>query len=142
MGRVTLTIVSQDKDQCYLQALAKSPSYSAVTSFNCLSKNLVEFGKAIKGFPSTATEKEEFTIGAGMGRAEFSFQTVPTTGLCELWVRIKGLHEEDGQIAEAFFPIDYLEPAAIESFSRDLIKMGTGHSKSAELKNQFEKEKA
>lgn len=141
MGKVVLNIVSQDKDQCYLQALAKSPSYSAVTSFNCLSKNLVEFGKAIKGFPGSLGEKEEFSIGAGMGRAEFSFQTVPSTGLCECWVRIKGLHEEAGQTAEAFFPIDYLEPAAIETFSRELIKMGTGHSKMAELKNQFEKDK-
>ena len=141
MGKVVLNIVSQDKDQCYLQALAKSPSYSAVTSFNCLSKHLVEFGKAIKGFPGSMDEKEEYSIGAGMGRAEFSFRTVASTGLCECWVRIKGLHEEAGQSAEAFFPIDYLEPAAIESFSRELIKMGTGHSKAAELKNQFEKDK-
>ena len=141
MGKVVLNIVSQDKDQCYLQALAKSPSYSAVTSFNCLGKNLVEFGKAIKGFPGSMGGKEEFSIGAGMGRAEFSFQTVASTGLCECWVRIKGLHEEAGQSAEAFFPIDYLEPAAIENFSRELIKMGTGHTKVAELKNQFEKEK-
>ena len=37
--------------------------------------------------------------------------------------------------------LDYLEPAAIENFSRELIKMGTGHTKSAELKNQFEKDK-
>ena len=141
MGKVVLTIVSQDKDQCYLQALAKSPSYSAVTSFNCVSKNLVDFGKAIKGFPGILGGKEEFSIGAGMGRAEFSFQTVASTGLAECWVRIKGLHEEAGQTAEAFFPIDYLDAAAVETFSRELIKMGTGHSKTAELKNQFEKEK-
>jgi hypothetical protein len=142
MGRVVLTIVSQDKDQCYLQALAKSPSYSAVTSFNCLSKTLVDFGKAIKGFPGAMGETEDFSIGAGMGRAEFSFQTVASSGLCECWVRIKGLQGEAGQNAEAFFPIDYLDASAIESFSRELIKMGTGHGKTAELKNQFEKEKA
>ena len=139
MGRITLTLVSQDKDTCYLQATAKSPSYSAVTSFSCNSKALVEFGKSIKGFPRASNETEEYSLGAGMGRAEFTFQTVPATGLCELWVRIKGLQGEAGQSAEAFFPIDYLEPSAIEAFSRELIKLGTGHSKAAELKNQFEK---
>ena len=142
MGKIALTIVSQDKDQCYLQAVARSPSYSASTSFSCLSKSLLDFGKAIKGFSGSLGEKEDFSIGAGMGRAEFSFQTVASTGLCECWVRIKGLQEEAGQTAEAFFPIDYLDTSAIEAFSRELIKMGTGHGKSAELKNQFEKEKA
>jgi hypothetical protein len=139
MGRITLTLVSQDKEQCYLQALAKSPSYSAVTSFSCTSKALVDFGKAIKGFPHAAGETEAFSLGAGMGKAEFTFLTVASTGLCELWVRIKGLQGEAGQAAEAYFPIDYLEPAAIDAFSRDLIKLGTGHAKAAELKNQFEK---
>ena len=139
MGRITLTLVSQDKDTCYLQAAAKSPSYSAVTSFSCNTKALVEFGKAIKGFPRSTDETEEYSLGAGMGKAEFTFQTVSATGLCELWVRIKGLQGEAGQSAEAFFPIDYLEPSAIEAFSRELIKLGTGHSKAAELKNQFEK---
>jgi hypothetical protein len=139
MGRITLTLVSQDKDQCYLQATAKSPSYSAVTSFTCNTKDLVEFGKAIKGFPRASDETEEYSLGSGMGRAEFTFVTVPGTGHSELWVRIKGLQGEVGNAAEAYFPIDYLEPAAIEAFSRDLIKLGTGHSKAAELKNQFEK---
>lgn len=139
MGRITLTLVSQDKDQCYLQALAKSPSYSAVTSFSCTAKALVDFGKAIKGFPRSADESEEHSLGSGMGRAEFNFVTVPGTGHCELWVRIKGLQGEVGHAAEAYFPIDYLEPSSIEAFSRDLIKLGTGHAKAAELKNQFEK---
>lgn len=139
MGRITLSLVSQDKDTLYIQATAKSPSYSAVTSFSCNSKALVEFGKSIKGFPRAADETEEYSLGAGMGRAEFTFQTVPSTGLCELWVRIKGLHGEAGQSAEAYFPIDYLEPSSIEAFSRELIKLGTGHAKAAELKNQFEK---
>jgi hypothetical protein len=139
MGRITLTLVSQDKDQCYLQALAKSPSYSAVTSFTCTAKALVDFGKNLKGFPRSPSETGEYSLGAGMGRAEFTFITVASTGLCELWVRIKGLQGEAGQSAEAYFPIDYLESAAIEAFSRDLVKLGTGHGKAAELKNQFEK---
>lgn len=139
MGRITLSLVSQDKDTLYIQATAKSPSYSAITSFSCNTKALVEFGKSIKGFPRAAGETEEYSLGSGMGRAEFTFQTVSSTGLCELWVRIKGLHGEAGQSAEAYFPIDYLEPSAIEAFSRELIKLGTGHSKAAELKNQFEK---
>jgi hypothetical protein len=139
MGRITLTLVSQEKDQCYLQALAKSPSYSAVTSFTCMAKALVDFGKGLRGFPRSPGETGEYSLGAGMGRAEFTFITVPSTGLCELWVRIKGLQGEGGQTSEAYFPIDYLESAAIEAFSRDLIKLGTGHGKAAELKNQFEK---
>ena len=139
MGRITLTLVSQDKDQCYLQALAKSPSYSAVTSFSCTAKALVDFGKAIKGFPRSAGDTGEYSLGSGMGRAEFTFITVVSTGLCELWVRIKGLQGEAGQSAEAYFPIDYLETSAIDAFSRDLIRLGTGHAKAAELKNQFEK---
>ncbi len=142
MGKVVLTLVSKDNDMCYLQALASSPSYSAVTSFHCQSKTLVEFGKRIKGFPKSTNETEEYSIGAGKGKAEFSFQVYGSLDNCELWVRIKGLQGELEQNAEAYFPIDYLDNTAIEAFSRDLIKLGTGHTKVAELKNKFEKDKA
>jgi hypothetical protein len=141
MGKVVFTLVSKQTDNCYVQALATSPSFSAITSFHCPSKTLIEFGKRIKGFPKAFDEKLDYSIGAGKGKADFRFQTVESTGLCEAWVKIKGLEDEHGQSAEAYFPIDYLEPASIDAFSLDLIKMGTGNIKIAELKNRFEKEK-
>lgn len=141
MGKLVLTLVSRQMDTCYIQAAATSPSFSAVTTFNCLGKTLVDFGRTIKGYPKATDERVEYTIGAGMARADFSFHTFET-GLCELWVRIKGLEDEHGQSAEAYFPIDYLEPSSIGTFSQELIRMGTGNGKTAELKNRFEKDKS
>lgn len=139
MGKVVFTLVSKQTDTCYVQAQATSPSFSAVTSFNCLAKTLVEFGKKIKGFPKHTDEKLEFSLGAGKGKAEFTFRTVGDGGNSECWVRIKGLEDEQGQSPEAYFPIDYLETGFIDAFSQEVVRMGTGHGTSAELKNRFEK---
>src|SRR3954469_12252737 len=142
MGKVVFSLVSKDSEKNYLQASATSPSFSATTSFNCQNKDLVEFGKKIKGFPKAADQRLDYSIGSGKGKAIFMFKTIKETGLCELWIKIKGLEDDQGNGAEAFFPIDYLEPSAIEAFSIELIKIGTGHSNLAELKNKFEKNKS
>lgn len=139
MGKVVLNLVSKQGDTCYLQATASSPSFSAVTTFNCQGKSLVEFGKLIKGYPHENDERAEYSLGAGKGRADFAFKTVGDSGLCELWIRFKGLEDEQGQSPEAYFPIDYLEPSSIGTFSMELIRIGTGNGKTAELKNRFEK---
>lgn len=141
MGKVVFTLVSKVADTCYVQAQASSPSFSAVTTFNCPAKTLVEFGKRIKGFPKSE-DVLEYSIGAGNGRAEFNFKAVGDAGNCECWVRIRGLGDEHGQNPEAHFPIDYLETGFIDTFSQELVKMGTGHGTTAELKNRFEKAKA
>jgi hypothetical protein len=138
MGQVVFTLVSKHADTCYVQAAANSPSFSAVTTFNCPAKALVEFGKRIKGFPKSE-DILEYSIGAGKGKAEFNFRSVGDTGNSECWIRIRGLEDEQGQSPEAYFPIDYLDTSFIDNFSQELIKMGTGHSTTAELKNRFEK---
>ncbi len=138
MGKVVFTLVSKQMETCYVQAQASSPSFSATTSFNCSAKALVDFGKRIKGFPKS-DGKLEFSIGAGTGKAEFTFKTVGDAGNCECWVRVRGLGDDQGQSPEAFFPIDYLETGFIDAFSQELVKMGTGHGTTAELKNRFEK---
>lgn len=139
MGKVVLNLVSRDTDISHVQALANSPSFSAVTSFRCENKVLMEFGQKLKGFPKSVNERVEYVIGAGKGKAEFNFKTIGGTTQCELWVRLNGLEDDQGKIAEAHFPIDYLEPDSISAFSSDLIKMAKGTCQLAELKNRFEK---
>jgi|SRR5690606_6221246 len=139
MGRVVLTLVSRDANLSHVQVLATSPSFSAITSFHCENKILAEFGAKIKRFPKAAAERVEYIIGAGKGKAEFNFKTVDGAGQCELWVRLNGFEEDRGMIAEAHFPIDYLEPDSISAFAAELVKMSTGSAQFAELKNRFEK---
>jgi hypothetical protein len=138
MGKVVLTLVSKHADTCYVQAAANSPSFSAVTTFNCPAKALVEFGKRIKGFPKSE-DVLEHSMGAGNGKIEFNFKAMDDAGNSECWLRIRGLGDEQGHSPEAYFPIDYLETAFIDHFSQELVKMGTGHGTTAELKNRFEK---
>ncbi len=141
MGKIVLNLVSRDEEISHVQVLAKSPSFSAVTSFRCDNKILMEFGQKIKGFPRSTNERAEYVIGAGKGKAEFNFKTIGGTTQCELWVRLNGLDDDEGKIAEAHFPIDYLEPDAIAAFAADLVKMSKGTCQLAELNNRFEKNK-
>lgn len=138
MGKLVLSLASKTDELLYLQAQAESPAFTARTSFYCKSQSLVDCGKKLKGFPRASHDNLEFSIGEAKRKADFHFQTVVSTGQCELWIRIKGIEDEQGKSAEAYFPIDYLDASAIDSFSRELLKLGTGHSKSAEIKNKFE----
>jgi hypothetical protein len=138
MGKLALSLASKTDDLFYVHAQAESPAFTARTSFYCKSQSLVEFGKKLKGFPRNSQDTFDFSIGDAKRKADFNFHTVVSTGQCELWIRIKGIEDEQGKSAEAYFPIDYLDAAAIDSFSRELLKLGTGHSKSAEIKNKFE----
>jgi len=142
MGKVVLNLVSRDTEISHVQVLANSPSFSAITSFRCENKVLHDFGIKLKGFPKSVDERVEYVIGAGKGKAEFNFKTVGGTTQCELWVRLNGLDDDEGRIAEAHFPIDYLEPDSIAAFASDLTKMAKGTCQIAELKNRFEKNKS
>ncbi len=138
MGKLLLTVTSKSKDLFYISAMAESPSFMAKTGFYCKGLKLVELGKSIKGFPKDEADSMEFSLGESKVMAEFHFRSVKNAGHCELWVKIKGVEDERGNSAESYFPIDYLDAAAIDNFSKELIRLGTDHSSKAEIKNRFE----
>ena len=140
MGKVVIKLTSAHSNPVGLHVHADSPSFSANTLLNCEIGSVGELGRKLKGFPKSAQEHVEFSlgIGKGKGKAEFLFHTLGNSSACELWIKLTAQVDDTGKAAEAYFAIDYLDPVSIDTFARELLKMGENRVKIAELKNRFE----
>ena len=138
---ITLSIIYIDQDLIELKVQASNGHFKGETKLYANHDSLTVFAKSIGGFPSSADDNREFSLGNfdpkyGGGGVKFNFRFYDRTG--RTVVEIKLRTDEDASnfdISESAQFVIPIEAAAIDQFVKQLTnsKVEVGASATLEM---------